>query len=162
MKCVKLSQDFKHDLHWWIICASTFNGKTAILSNRETLIDPVVPAISEDHWLVSQGNLNVKGSFEMIPSGCTVTFNNDQSIICGLDCAVRYDLPTLRILCVLVSAIVWGHLWAKKNIFLLSRSRKLVRSLRKGRACSDLGAKLIRELFCLSTYHDFRLIPFYI
>ena len=162
-KRIRLPVEFHEDLSWWRTCAKTLNGKTSILSARICNPAWVVPTCTEDSYLISQKPSYITGSVSSRPEGEGILFSNDNGIIsCGIDIAYRYEMSVIRLLSVLHAAYIWGPNWLHNDIFLLSRSRRLVRALRKGRSISNLETNILRELFWLSVYYDFRLIPFYI
>ena len=174
-KRIRLSEDFRLDMEWWSRCASTFNGSSPILSNRKALADLMVPTVSENYLYASQGLDHITGSFRMDnpykpseslgagSSNCIITVDClNSNVGCIMSPDIRYDGSARRLLCVLCVCLLWGHKWSCSNVFVLSTSRRLVRSLRKGCANNDLEADIIRDIFWLSVLYDFRLIPFYI
>ena len=163
IKRIRIGNEVRLDLDWWNHCVEMFNGRTAILSSRITLLDPVVPIVKEDMFYVSHGPLLIAGSFK----GSSMGYSVDQldkigHAVCDIQEDYRYELSTLRLLCVLCVMLMWGKMWSNSNVFVITKSRSLVRSLRKGCANNDLEAAIIRDLFWLFVYYDFRLIPFYI
>ena len=160
---IRISDEFRSDVQWWRCCATTFNGATAILSSRTTIVDPIVPIVSEDGFRVSFANTHVLGQFVAADTGYSIdTCATSHMKSCAVQVDYRYDMAALRLLSILCAALCYCNVWKCNNVFLLSKSRSLVRSLRKGCANSNLESVILRDLFWLSVYYDFRLIPFYI
>ena len=162
-KCIRLSPEFHLDIQCWAMCADSFNGKSAILSSRSTLVDPVVPSISEDVFYVSHGSASISEEFFSCRSGLEIQLDSSRLVPhfkCGMDMDYRYDLPTLQLLCILCVCVFWGPNWSHDNVFVLHKSRNLIRSLRKGKSYSEGSACVIREIFWLPVKYDFRLLLF--
>ena len=160
---IRLPPEFHKDLEWWSMCAASFNGKTPTLSFRPTLLDPLIPTVSETGFLITNGAFNMCGEFFSGSMGYDIRKNPSSSRLeCDVEISYRYDMPTLRLLSVLAATIEMGNTWSNNNIFLISKYKNLVHSLRKGRAESSIGSDIIRNIYWLSVIHDFRLIPFYI
>ena len=110
------------DLEWWNHCAETFNGKTAVLSLRNTLLDPVVPIVNENMFYVNQGPASVVGNFQVSSLGYKLDqLNAFGHSVCDIQEDYRYELSTLRLLYVLCVVLMLGKLWSNKNVFIVTK-----------------------------------------
>ena len=139
----RLTLDFHRDVAWWLEFLDVFNGKCDFLDQRP-VTDLHTDACPEAMGAFYHGDWMYSNFF-----------------------VDHYELAGLHInfkeaLCVVFSAIRWGHSWRNRTVHVHCDSTAAVAMLRKGTTKNSTMMLYLRKLFWLSAMYNFRLKVYHV
>ena len=148
---IRLNEEFRLDLKWWIEFAGTFNDKAKIIQSSEPCIsvyrDASLAGFRATHgndWIAR--SFNIKGAREL-----------------GKDPGCKTDnINVLELWPILVGARQWGATWENKSVVFVADNTQVSAALNSGRSRNKTTIAWLRLIFWLSNTHNFDVQSVYI
>ena len=138
----KLNIEFRKDIAWWQGFMSQFNG---VPMGKKTSIGQV----HVDACNVAAG----------------IAFEGDWAYLnWGLDWpeVAKFHINHKEVLAIILAARKWGHLWSNSSVTVLTDSECAKYIIRNGTTANPVVMNYLRELFWISAFYNFDLIPVHI
>ena len=137
----RLTTAVKEDLQWWILNVRAFNGGTPIAESRLTA-----------HVCIDACNEGAGGFF-----------GKDWYHLKWRDWpgTVEKHINYKEVLALAPAADLWGHLWTGKRILVYSDNQAAVGILNRGTAKDPFVMSVMRRIFWLSVWFNFRIRAIY-
>ena len=137
---IKLSAEFRKDIHWWIRFISVYNGVSLIPTQTWSAPDSI---FSTDACLTGCGGMTTDEYFHVsFPSEVLSRFS---------------AIHLLEALVIVVALRLWGRHWRGQRIVVYCDNFSVVSSLNSGRVQDKLLASCLREIWFLAAVHEFEL-----
>ena len=155
---IRLSNEFRLDIQWWISFARTFNGK-------EHLIHPNFgdgPILHTDSSLLGYG-LVYENDWQ---AGCFNALNNPSFIECldqshehwvNMDPPVGESINYLELIPVYQALIRYALIWQNQHVLLFSDNTQVVAMINKGISDSKASMALLRDMFWICASNNIYL-----
>jgi hypothetical protein len=134
---VKLSEDFKADVAWWLEYVHKFNG--------------VVYYRKVDKLVVHTDACNVGGGAFCCGDWCYINWMSDGENSANLH--INYK----EVLAAVHAAVRWGQSWAHKDITVCTDSTVAKAIINRGTCKNKVVMKALRELFWIMESYNFKL-----
>ena len=138
---VRLTADFRMDLHWWHTFSNQYNGISLILEHSTSAADEIV---ATDACL----------------TGCGAVYNNEcfhrtfpEHLISDSNLHIHH----LELLTIVVACRTWGSQWQRKRIIMNCDNAASVHAINGTRSKDTFLSTCVRELWFLSSQHHFEI-----
>ena len=137
---IKLSAEFRKDIHWWLRFISVYNGVSLIPTELWSEPDGV---FSTDACLNGCGGMSTDQYFHTVfPAELLLRFQT---------------IHLLEASAIIVALRLWGHRWRGMRILVYCDNFSVVSSLNSGRVQDKLLASCLREIWFLAAVHEFEI-----
>jgi len=137
---LRLTSEFKKDLHWWLRFLPLYNGVSLIPTSPWTSPDAV---FSMDACLSGCGGIS-----------STAFFHSPFSDSVLQRCSAIHHL---ELLVIMVAVRLWGHLWSGQHIQVFCDNEAVVTVLISGRTKDPVLAQCLREIWFSTAQAHFEL-----
>ena len=158
---VRLNEDFRLDLKWWLEFANKFNGKAKIIPST----DPAI-AVYSDSSKFGFGALHgedwAAGAFEFKKSRELQAWLGHHFVFAD-DAGCRTDnINVLELWPILVGVRRWGSLWKDKTVIFVTDNTQVMAALNSGRSKNKITMRWLRLIFWASINFNFDVQSVYI
>ncbi len=158
---VRLNDEFRLDLKWWLEFAGKFNGKAKIIKSTEPCIavysDASLTGFGAAHgndWLA--GNFDAKGARKM-GGWLGHHFAEAKDAGCRTD-----NINVLELWPVLQGVRRWGHEWGNRTVVFVTDNTQVRAALNTGRSRNKTTMAWLRLIFWMSITNNFDVQSVYI
>lgn len=156
---VKLTEEFRLDLDWWIGCMDVFNGVSTMISHHFMAGESLYTDSSKNgygilydrDWLAGYYNV------EILPDGYE-SLCDDHSHWCNLHFDDSLHINVLELIPIWMSVQRYGAGWQGKLICCYSDNTQVVSCINTGRSINSVSMNMLRDIFWYSAYYNFHLV----
>lgn len=139
---VRLGDNFRADVRWWLNFASTWNGQAIML---------VPTAITKSRLMVDASGFASAAIFDQ----CFIIRPHDAM-------TAAWHINEQELLSIYIAALKWGNLWRNHHVIVASDNTTAVSAINKGSSRSPVIMRMLRDLFWISAKFNFHLIAEFI
>ena len=157
---VRLNEEFRADLRWWVAFASLFNGKAKILCPRSPSTVISCDSSSRGFGAYHQGDwLYGVWLYKYIPG---LPYYPDHFFPVPTHDDLTHDNNIQELWPVLMALVRWGPRYRDSTVLILSDNTQVCRMLFTGRSRNNVSMDLLRELFWLCFTYNINIVCSYI
>ena len=156
---VRLSEEFRLDLAWWVQFAAVFNGKAGMISPSSPSYS-VYSDASLKGYGASHGDDWVAGFFNG-GGESWLDLGHHMGGADDLGCMTD-NINVLEMWPVLVGVRRWAKEWCDSNIVFITDNTQVLAALRTGRSKNKTTMRWLRLIFWESVTHNFNIRAVYI
>ena len=158
---VRLNDEFRKDLCWWLEFASKFNGKAKIIPSTEPVLSVYSDsskfgfgALHGDDWVA--GAFDFKGEKELMGwLGHHFVYADEEG--CRSD-----NINVLELWPIVVGVRRWGPSWKNRSVVFVTDNTQVMAGLNSGRSKNKLSMAWLRVIFWASITHNFEVKSVYV
>ena len=158
---VRLNEEFRKDICWWLEFASKFNGKAKIIPSNEPVLSVYSDAskfgfgaLHGDDWLA--GAFEFKGEKELMGwLGHHFVYSDEEG--CRSD-----NINVLELWPIVVGVRRWGAGWKDKTVVFVTDNTQVMAGLNSGRSRNKTSMGWLRAIFWASITHNFEVKSVYV
>ena len=158
---VRLNEEFRLDLKWWLEFAGSFNGKASIIQSSEPCIsvysDACLSGFGASHgvdWLA--GAFDIKKA-RVLEGWLGHHYAGAKDTGCVTD-----NINVLELWPILVGIRKWCHGWENRTVVFVTDNTQVLAALNSGRSKNKTTMKWLRLIFWLSITYNFDVQSVYI
>ena len=140
---IQLSHAFRLDVKWWCDFLPTWNGSASMLQSQWSP-SPDMELFTDASATLGYG-IYYKGHW-IAESWPETVINNKPSI------------AWMELLPILLSCLIWGHLWAGQRILFHCDNMSVVHIWKKGSSACPHIMNLVRRIFFTAATHNFHVM----
>ncbi|XP_070570100.1 uncharacterized protein [Ptychodera flava] len=140
---IHLSEEFKLDVQWWCDFLPTWNGSASMLQSS-WISSPDMELYTDASAKHGYG-IFYKGHWISAPWPNQITENN-------------YSIAWMELLPILLSCLIWGHLWATQRVLFHCDNMSVVQIWKKGSSACPRIMNLIRRIFFTAASRNFHVM----
>ena len=158
---VRLNEEFRKDLAWWLEFAAKFNGKAKIIQPHEPVISVYSDAskfgfgaLHGEDWVA--GAFDFKGERELQGwLGHHFVYADEQG--CRSD-----NINVLELWPIVVGVRRWGAGWRDRSVVFVTDNTQVMAGLNSGRSRNKISMAWLRIIFWASITHNFEVKSVYV
>jgi hypothetical protein len=156
---IRLNNEFRLDLKWWLEFVRDFNGTACIIPP----VDPVLCTYSdasffgfsatfEDDWLTGSWSRESNSTLEYL--GHHLWESDGDFPVDNINVLEMYPI--------LAATRRWGSQWRDRRVCLITDNTQVMSALNTGRSRNKTTMKFLREIFWCSVIYNFEISSVYI
>ena len=158
---VRLNEEFRLDLKWWLEFAATFNGKAKIIPSTAPVI-----SVYSDSSMFGFGALHgedwVAGAFNFKAAKTLQGWLGHHFVYAG-DAGCRSDnINVLELWPILVGVRRWSAEWRDRTVVFVTDNTQVMAALNSGRSRNKQSMAWLRLIFWASTTCNFEIKSVYV
>ena len=158
---VRLNEEFRLDLRWWLEFSRGFNGRARIIQPCEAVL-AVYSDASMFGFGATHGNDWLAGSFSF-KEGRDLQGRLGHHFVGAADKGCRTDnINVLELWPVLAAVRRWGHLWADRTVMFITDNTQVRAAINSGRSRNKTTMAWLRLIFWASVSYNFDVQSVYI
>ena len=158
---LRLNEDFKMDLKWWIRFSDTFNGKCRIipstLPNRSVYSDSSLSGFGALHgldWLA--------GEFSVYPGPTLSTWLGHHFVRAEDEGCCTDNINVLELWPIVMAIDRWKESWRDQTIIFVTDNTQVMAALNTGRSKNKTMMRWLRRIFWESIQFNFDIQAVYV
>ena len=158
---VRLNQEFRLDLQWWVEFSEKFNGRTKIIQSREPVL-AVYSDASQFGFGATHGEDWLAGCFKFsnekeIQGWIGHHFEGSKDAGCKTD-----NINVLELWPILAGVRRWGRGWVDRRVVFVTDNTQVRAALNTGRSRNKTTMAWLRLIFWASVTYNFDIQAVYI
>lgn len=158
---IRLNDEFRLDLRWWLEFSANFNGRARIIQPRQSVL-----AVYSDASLFGFGATHNADWL----AGC-FKFSDERELqgwlghhfVGSADSGCRTEnINVLELWPVLAGVRRWGHLWSDRTVVFITDNTQVLAAINSGRSKNKTSMAWLRLIFWASVKHNFDIQSVYI
>ena len=158
---VRLNDEFRKDLCWWLEFASKFNGKAKIIPSSEPVIS-VYSDSSKFGFGAIHGDDWVAGAFDFKKEKELMGWLGHHFVYADEEGCRSDNINVLELWPIVVGVRRWGHSWRNRSVVFVTDNTQVMAGLNSGRSKNKLSMAWLRVIFWASITHNFEVKSVYI
>lgn len=158
---VRLNEEFRLDVFWWLEFAETFNGQRSIIPPSQPAIS-VYSDSSGSGFGALHANDWLAGSFKKGSEREMLHWLGHHGVQVSDPGCNTENINVLEMWPVLCATRRWGHLWKDKVVVMVTDNTQVRTALNTGRSINKTTMKWLRQIFWESVTNNFRIESVYI
>ena len=158
---VRLNEEFRLDLKWWLEFAATFNGRARIIPSHAPVLS-VYSDSSKFGFGALHGEDWVAGAFDFKNARALEGWLGHHFVYAG-DVGCRSEnINVLELWPILVGVRRWGAQWRDRTVVFVTDNTQVMAALNSGRSRNKQSMAWLRLIFWASIAYNFEVKSVYI